>query len=323
MLTAQISRITLNSGTLAAGAVVGKYPTPFQPYSTQPVTSYNNLWDFSVHFEYQDWVTWYVTFGITPSGGPINSKPIGNLGLIWRDEKGYFQGELYSKAIKESMLSYVGMTDPYSGATWGGVTETGARATFFRSVAPKWTIFLTGSYGYLDGTNVKTNTHYGGTAALAYEYTVKNFEYVTVGVAGSYESYDNNQNHFTYGNGGYFSPSYLGQILLQGQFLTSEGKKWIAAGSLGIGYQSNNQASSPYFPLAEDGRFYPATTSSSAIGLIAAQGAYLISPNWLIGGQLGYSVTADYNEGSIGLYVRYFFEPRNGLLRTDLGLDRP
>ena len=107
------------------------------------------------------------------------------------------------------------------------------------------------------------------------------------------------------------------------RFLTSEGKKWIAAGSLGIGYQSNNQASSPYFPLAEDGRFYPSTTSSSAIGLISAQGAYLISPNWLIGGELGYSVTADYNEGSIGLYVRYFFEPRNGLLRTDLGLDRP
>jgi hypothetical protein len=68
---------------------------------------------------------------------------------------------------------------------------------------------------------------------------------------------------------------------------------------------------------------YAAEESSTVIGLIGAQGAYMVSPNWLIGGQLGYAVTADYNEGSIGLYVRYFFEPRNGLLRTDLGLDRP
>lgn len=92
---------------------------------------------------------------------------------------------------------------------------------------------------------------------------------------------------------------------------------------LGIGVQNNKQAESPYFPLNPDGRTFPAQESSTAIGLIAAQGGYLIAPNWLIGGELSCVVTADYNEGSIGFYVRYFFEPRNGLLRTDLGLDRP
>lgn len=323
MVSAQISRITLNSGDLPNGAVVGQYPTSFQNYSVTPVTSYGNLYDFTVHFEYQDWVTWYATFGITPSGGPLNAKPVGNIGMIYREEKGYVQAELYAKAVKESILSYIGMQDPYTGKNWGAVTEAGARVSVFRSIAPKWTIYLNGSYGYLDGTNVKENTHLSGTAALAYEFDVKNFEYITLGVAASYESYDNNQNHFTYGNGGYFSPEYLGQVLLQGQFLTSEGRKWIAAGTLGLGVQNNHQAASPYFPLKPDGRMYGAEDSSTAIGLIAAQGAYMISPNWLIGGQLGYAVTADYNEGSIGLFVRYFFEPRNGLLRTDLGLDRP
>lgn len=323
MLTAQISRITLNSGTLDNGALVGQYPRTYQPYIKSPVTSYSNLYDFSVHFEYQDWVTWYATFGITPSGGPLNAKPIGNIGMIYRDEKGYVQAELYAKAVKESILSYIGMTDPYTGKNWGAVTEDGGRVSVFRSIAPRWTIYLNGSYGTLDGTNVKSNTHLSGTAALAYEFTVKNFEYITVGVAASYESYDNNQNHFTYGNGGYFSPESLGQVILQGQFLTSEGRKWIAAGTLGLGVQNNTQAASPYFPLKPDGRTYPSQESSTVIGLIAAQGAYMISPQWLIGGQVGYAVTADYNEGSIGLFVRYFFEPRNGLLRTDLGLDRP
>lgn len=337
MLTAQISHITLKSGDLADYSVVGQYPAPVtttvngvtttavpaQKYSYTPTTSLSNLWDFSVHFEYQDWVTWYVTFGITPSGGPLNAKPVGNIGMIYRDEKGYVQAELYSKAVKESILSYVGNTDPYTGKDWGGVTETGGSLSLFRSIAPKWTIFLKGSYGFLDGTDVKENTHLAGTAALAYQFDVKNFEYITVGLAGSYESYDNNQNHFTYGNGGYFSPEYLAQVLVQGQFLTAEGRKWIAAGTLGLGVQNNSQAASPYFPLNPDGRNFEAQESSTVIGLIGAEGGYLISPNWLIGGQVGYAVTADYNEGSIGLYVRYFFEPRNGLLRTDLGLDRP
>ena len=119
------------------------------------------------------------------------------------------------------------------------------------------------------------------------------------------------------------SPEYVAQALLQGQFLTQEGRKWIAAGSLGLGVQNNKQASSPYFPLNPDGRTFPETETSTVIGLINAEGGYLISPQWLIGGALGYAVTADYNEGYISLYVRYFFEQRNGLLRTDLGLDRP
>jgi len=323
MISAQISRITLNSGDMPNGAQVGQYPVTFQNYAVTPTTSYSNLYDFSVHFEYQDWITWYATFGITPSGGPLNAKPVGNLGMMYRDEKGYVQAELYAKAVKQSILSYIGMQDPYTGKNWGAVTESGASVSIFRSIAPRWTIYVNGSYGVLDGTDVKENSHLSGTAAIAYEFTAKNFEYITLGLAASYESFDNNQNHFTYGNGGYFSPEYLGQVLIQGQFLTSEGRKWIASGSLGLGVQNNKQAASPYFPLKPDGRIFPAQESSTAIGLISVQGAYMLSPQWLIGGELGYAVTADYNEGSIGLFVRYFFEPRNGLLRTDLGLDRP
>lgn len=98
-------------------------------------------------------MSWYATFGITPSGGPLNAKPIGNIGMLYRTEQGFIQLELYSKAIKESILSYVGMRDPYSGKTWGAVTESGGSVQLFRSIAPKGTIFLKGSYGVIDGTD--------------------------------------------------------------------------------------------------------------------------------------------------------------------------
>jgi cellulose synthase operon protein C len=140
------------------------------------------------------------------------------------------------------------------------------------------------------------------------------------GPAVSYESFDNNQNFFTFGHGGYFSPQSLLQGLIQVQFLTKEGKRWLAGGSAGAGVQSNEQDSAPFFPLDPDGRNYSSQSSTTGIGLINLTGGYLINPNWMVGGSAGFNVTADYNEGFFNVWVRYYFERRNGLVRDDLGL---
>ncbi len=144
------------------------------------------------------------------------------------------------------------------------------------------------------------------------------YEYFTIGFALSYEQFDNNQNHFTYGNGGYFSPQYLLQGIVQAQFLTEEGRRWLASGSVGAGVQNNKQDASPYFPLDDNGQEFDSQESTTGIGLIQLQGGYLIDPNWMIGGSLNYNITADYNEGGIYIWGRYFFDRRKGLLRTDL-----
>lgn len=318
MLSAALSHLNLESGDLPNGAQVGNVPETFTPYSYDANTSENDLWEWAVRLEYQDWLSWYVTFGSTPLNGPLQAQLTGNAGVIYRDVKGYFQGEIYSRSIKESILSWVGSVDPYTGQKWGRVTETGISGSIFRSIGEDNTIFLKGGYGTIMGTNVADNSHYYGTVAVSHIYDMPGFEYVTLGVALSGEAFDNNQNHFTYGNGGYFSPEYLVQGLVQAQFLTEEGQKWIAAGSAGAGLQNNNQPASPYFPLNDDGQEFDSVESTTGIGLIQMQGAYLIDGNWLVGGSFNYAVTADYNEGSISLWVRYFFERRNGLLRTDL-----
>lgn len=318
MLSGYLSHLILDSGDLPNGAQVGMVPTTFTPYSFDMNTRENNLWEFAVRLEYQDWLSWYITLGTTPLNGPLQARPIGNAGLIYRNEKGYFQAEIYSKAVKESMTSWVGSVDPYTGNKWGRVTETGISGTIFRGIAGDNTIFLKAGYGSIMGTNVADNWHAYGTAAFSHVFKKTGFEYITLGVALSGEAFDNNQNHFTYGHGGYFSPEYLIQGLVQAQFLTQEGRKWIAAGSAGAGLQNNKQSASPYFPLDPDGREFGSVDSTTGIGLVQLQGAYLIDGNWLVGGSMNYAVTADYNEGSISLWVRYFFDSRNGLLRTDL-----
>lgn len=313
-----ISRLTLNSGDLPPGANFGTPPIGGGVYLFEPNTEENDLFEFRIRYSHQDWITPYVEIGSTPVNGPIQARPVGKAGLIYRHLQGYVQAEFFSRSIRESMTSYVGSIDPYTGKTWGRVTETGLNASIFQSIATDWTIFLAGSIGQLSGENVPNNNRFAGTIAIAKELNLDGFEYFTLGPAFSYETYDNNQNYFTYGNGGYFSPSYLAQGVIGVNALTVEGEEWLVRGSASVGLQTNQQASAPYFPLNPDGRTYPGTSASTGVGLIELDGGILLSPNWMIGGTVAYTVTADYNEGWATIYVRYFFDRRNGLVRTDL-----
>ncbi len=314
----QISRISLDSGNLAEGASVGTPPLEFTPYSFTPTTQEDGLFDFKLRWEYQDWVSPYVEIGTTPINGPLQARPVGRAGLTYRHMTGYVQGEFFSRSIKQSMLSYVGIVDPYTGNTWGRVTETGFNASIFQSIAPDWTLYAGGTVAQITGTDVQSNDRVAATVAIAKEMNVDGFEYFTIGPAVSYEAYSNNQNFFTYGHGGYFSPDYILQGVFGANILTLEGEQWLIRGSGSIGLQTNQQSSAPYFPLRPDGRTYPGTSASTAVFLLEADGGILISPNWMLGGTAAYTVTADYNAGWASIYVRYFFEPRKGLLRSDL-----
>jgi len=321
MISGRLSHIILSSNSLNDGANVGTVPKTFKFYSYKPTTYLKNLWEFAVRFEYQDWWSFYFEIGATPINGPLVSRPVGNAGIIYRHEHGYAQFGFFSKSVKESMLSYVGIRDPYEGGTWGRVTDTGVSAELFRSFAGHNTIFVKALYGYLSGTNVRNNQHVSLTLALAHNFNIEGFEYFTFGPAFSFEHFENNQNYFTWGHGGYFSPEYMVQGLLGVNFLTTEGGDWLVSGGAGAGVQSNRQASTPYLPFNPDGREYPSRDSTTAIALVNASAGFLISQSFLLGVSGSFSVTADYNEGFASIWLRYFFEPRNGLLRTDLSLE--
>jgi len=320
-LTAKLSFINLNAGTLGVGANFGNAPKTFKNYTTSPVTKYNGLGEFSLRFEYQNWLSPFVEVGVTPIGATLTAKPTGRIGATYRHTSGYVTIEGYARSIQESITSYVGSVDPYKGAQWGAVQELGVGGQVFQGLGQGWTIYGAASYGSIQGTNTEENTHLAVVGAVAKEIKVDGLEYLTIGPAVSYESFDNNQNFFTYGNGGYFSPQSILQGVLSVNFLTKEGEMFLLGGDISIGYQGNEQASAPYFPINNpgDGRKYPATSSQGAVALIGLQGGYLIDNHWMIGASASYAVTANYNEGFISIYGRYFFEGRAGLFRSDLG----
>lgn len=318
-ISAQVARLILRAGDPSDGAQIGTPPEEFQSFSQDIQTNYDDLYEVRARIEYQDWLSPYLEVGTTPINGPISANIIGRGGAQYRHSSGYVQAEIYSTPIRESVLSYVGMQDPYvEGRTWGRVQETGGSLQVFQGFPSDITAFAKASYGEITGVNTAWNNHLSLIGSVSKLFKREGFEYITIGPAVSYEQFDNNQNQFTYGNGGYFSPQYIIQGIIEAQALTTEGLNWLARGSIGGGAQQNQQDASPYFPLDPDGREFPSTKSSTGIFLVKAEGGVLICPDWMIGAKASYAVTADYNEGFAAIYVRYFFEPRAGLFRSDL-----
>ncbi len=318
-VSAQAARLILRSGDPTDGALIGTPPEEFQPFNNEFVSSYDDLYEIKGRIEYQDWLTPYLEIGSTPINGPLAVNPIGRAGAQYRHASGYVQGEFYSQSIRESLLSYAGLKDPYvKGREWGRVQETGGSLQIFQGFGNDITAFAKGSYGEITGINTARNNHLALVGSVSKLFKPEGFEYISIGPAVSYEQWDNNQNHFTYGNGGYFSPQYIVQGILEAQFLTQEGMNWLVSGSIGAGGQQNQQDASPYFPLDPDGREFSGQKSSTGIFLVRAQGGILLCPEWMVGAKLSYAVTADYNEGFASIYVSYFFEPRAGLFRSDI-----
>jgi tetratricopeptide (TPR) repeat protein len=319
-ITAEVARLILKSGDPSTGALIGTPPEEFQPFNQSITTNYNDLYEMKARIEYQDWLSPYLELGSTPLNAQLSARLIGKAGVQYRHSSGYVDAQFYSQPIRESVLSYVGLQDPYvSGRSWGRVQETGGQLQVFQGLPNDIAVFGKASYGVITGTNTEQNTHLSLIGSVSKIFKPEGFEYVTVGPAVSYEQFDNNQNHFTYGNGGYFSPQYIIQGILEAQALTTEGQNWLLSGSIAAGAQQNKQDEQPFFPLDSDGRNYESTSSSTGIFLVKAEGGVLLAPQWMVGAKLSYAITADYNEGFASIYVSYFFEPRAGLFRSDLG----
>ena len=156
------------------------------------------------------------------------------------------QGWVRREAVTDSVASYAGTRDPVTGARWGQVMRTGGGAS------ASWDSDGTGVYadvsGYrYTGTSVRENRGYqanvGGYLPVYHDARST----LTAGLNLNWQAYDNNQNYFTYGHGGYFSPQSFLSMSLPIRYAYSS-TRW--EGRLGIapGYQSFEQDRAPIYP---------------------------------------------------------------------------
>ncbi|GGI16518.1 cellulose biosynthesis protein BcsC [Oxalicibacterium faecigallinarum] len=223
---------------------------------------------------------------------------------------------LSRRAVTDSVTSFAGTTirtatAPDGTLAWGGVTANGGRVQLSYDDSD------VGVYGYgslhsIDGHNVKSNTRVE-VGAGAYRYFQNEPDSkLTAGVSAMLMGYANNQNFYTYGHGGYFSPqTYFALGVPVTWAKRNDQFTFQLKGSVGLQYFQQDGAD--YFPTnaamqAANNQRY-ADQSNSGLGYgVEASGEYRFAPKLFVGGRFAMDNARDYRQLNASMYVRYMFE---------------
>ena len=259
-----------------------------------------------------------VDIGSTPLGQDLSTL-VG--GVKWSPKLTNYLSLVFTgerRAITDSLLSYVGLKDSYSGKSWGRVTKNGGTLQLSYDDGDAGFYVGGGGYSYL-GENVASNTSINANAGVYLRPYHDENRQLQTGLSMSYMDYSKNLSYFTYGQGGYFSPQNYVSVSLPVS-LTEKYDNWTMKLGGSVGYQSYSQDKSAYFPTnsewqqtlesaVTDGfakEAYYSATSKSGIGYTLCAGAdYKVNKQMTLGGQIGYDTFGDYNESTAGLYIRY------------------
>jgi hypothetical protein len=237
-------------------------------------------------------------------------------------------------SVKDSQLSYSGLRDPAGdtlgnqGQIWGGVVANQGNVQFSRGDATSG--YYVGAGGqYLTGYHVENNTRIDGTGG-AYWRLMTSPEYgnLSIGVNFFAMHYANNQNAFTHGMGGYFSPQGYFLANVPFTFVGHYGTNWHYNIMGGLGVQAFQEDKTPLWPLAGDkaietGQNNPMLPDVTNVGPnydLRGQVSYQISPHWFAGGFFGANNTRNYSSASAGFSIRYMFREQPSTATEPTGI---
>lgn len=195
------------------------------------------------------------------------------------------------------------------GERWGQVMKTGGGMSFSYDRNGSG-FYGDASFHRYRGLNVRRN--YGiqlnlGGYMRFYEGDASS---LTGGINVNYQDFDNNQNFFTFGHGGYFSPQSFLSVSFPVRY-TYEGSRWEVRGNFAPGYQSYDQEEANLYPTSDaaqgvlnslkqlnsDVRSTYDSISKTGFAL-SADGSiyYRVSPTTRVGGQMGINTFGNYDE---------------------------
>ena len=285
------------------------------------------VWEPHVSWRYESTLDLEADIGISALTGETSPKIIGHLSLSDRGHWGSYQLKGYARPIRESLLSYTGWRldrflprTSFNGTKWGGVRSSGIRLDGYYSLGNQWG--LGGNIGgeYIDGENVKENTHGFVLLGINRNLNLDEFEYFAVGISTSYDHYEYNLSQFTPGHGGYFSPQSFLQYKLNLDFLTLENRKVMLKGHLDGGRVYKDEESTPIIPISGFEGFgqYQGDREWGWSYTVEVDGAIQLSDHFQLGTALSYRSAPQYDEFAGTFFIRYLFDARKTVLSSDL-----
>ena len=216
---------------------------------------------------------------------------------------------LERRPVTDSVLAYAGTVDPVTGTLWGAVMKTGGGASYSYDKNGGG-IYADGSYyGYRGFNTAKNNSIQANVGGYLRAFRDGSSN-VTAGINVNYQNYDNNQNYFTFGNGGYFSPQSFLSVSFPVHYTYKQGALEVNADAA-PGYQSFNQDAALIYPKDptaqailndlkaenDDVRSEFDSLSKTGFGLTVGGSAYYgIDPATRVGGQVSFNTFGAYKE---------------------------
>lgn len=289
--------------------------TPFSP--TQQL---NNALEIDFSYRKDGWFSPFINLGSTPIGGIIAPAVTFNTGFVQQAGFGYWGLEAYSQPVRQSILSYTGIKDPYNNnLEWGRVLRRGILPSIYYRFNENWSTFSSIDLALLNGKNVAQNYSVSVSASLSRNLYISGFNYFSVGPSINYQHFDKNLSYFTYGQGGYFSPDQYINAGFGVNFLTEEGKPFVINGRMVGGFQDISNANTPWFPLNNPAAGSFGSTHSSGIAFdFELKGVWLVTPNFQLGAGTAIRKTSGYQDYTGGLFARYYFDSRKASFSTDI-----
>ena len=323
-LTASVSPVSIDAGTpggdalqrfggnqiLNARAIVGAYAPVYPAPGNQSAAGAAlglavKIGDFAADI------------GTTPIGFD-GIEAVG--GLTWSPRlgrSGQAKAWIERRPVTDSVIAYAGTRDPLTDHRYGRVMRAGGGASLSYDDGDSG-LYGDGSYYRYDGQHVADNSSYQVNLGGYIRPYRRGETVVQVGFNLNQQGYDNNQNFFSLGHGGYFSPKSFTSLTAP-VGLTGKWGAWRFKGDVAPGYQTYSQAGAAYFPMdaalqaelnalaAQDTDVFARYLPQSASGFGVAGGVsadYQFRPGTLMGGVLRFNTFGDYNETSISVSVR-------------------
>lgn len=320
-----LDRVSLDAGTPRANALIGAGPraTTLDPGALRNASTVSGGLSWTLGIGYQgDWRLAAV-LGQTPTGGALGPKLHGRLSVGQRRSHFAWDASLEQEPVRESLLSCTGLADPRTGDAWGGVLRSGLSLQGWHQLGEDWTLAGLLRVHEYRGTDVADNTGLEASLALGRDLRLPSFSYLTLGPALEYRHFRRNLNHFTVGHGGYYSPDRDIGLMLALDFQTREAASWLLRGSARAGWRIQDEAASPWFPLAPTrpdaaNGTYPATSETGVSASLALAGVAQLTPHWQLGASLSGNYSRRFQEYSVGAFLRWLFAPRQAVFSADL-----
>ncbi|WDZ97210.1 cellulose synthase subunit BcsC-related outer membrane protein [Herbaspirillum sp. WKF16] len=270
-------------------------------------------------------LAWQAAAGVT-DGGAGGTELHGQAAIGQQAQWGNWSVYAGSNPVRDSLLSWRGMALPGTGQWWGDVRRNALGARTLAQLAPRWSAAANAELAAFGGHNVQGNSALALDLGLGYDLRLAGFDYFNLGPALHYLRYDNNQNQYGWGLGGYYSPQRSVSAGIASQFMTPEGRQSQLSGNLELGWNSAAESAASCLPVpfrsvaaSAVNCGYAGSSDSGIYAHVQLAAVRQLAPRWQLGvlGDLNLTPGRDRQYAAM-LFVRYFFEDRAAVFSRDL-----